>query len=250
MNKRYLPAIAALLIVVTCTSFLPVFATLPTRLVAQPTLTVVTIPQDDQLRNTGVMWFAETQAAFTAGTGTVEDLMAQFKIIVSFNGLPVTPTNFYCQVIEKDKSNPLKNQQAIWENLVTVPKDESGNFICKWRPGKAGVGVLDVYFTGNAETNPNGLAWFISDYVLVVGASFVIGRSTVFGTEIQDICILGWPVGTMTVAGMAPAVAAYEITKPDGTRHWIYADPLGGFASCEDAALVEKAILGLPIPWT
>ena len=51
MNKRYLPAIASLLIIaIALTSFLPVFAALPTMLVAQPTLRVTTIAEDDELR--------------------------------------------------------------------------------------------------------------------------------------------------------------------------------------------------------
>ena len=81
MNKRYLPAIASLLIIaVAMTSFMPVFAALPTRLVAQPTLRVTTIAEDDELRETGVMWMATSQANFLAGTtlgtgpvGSVQD---------------------------------------------------------------------------------------------------------------------------------------------------------------------------------
>ena len=59
MNKRYLPAIASLLIIaIALTSFMPVFAALPTRLVAQPTLRVTTIAEDDEVRQTGIMWMA------------------------------------------------------------------------------------------------------------------------------------------------------------------------------------------------
>ena len=77
------------------------------------------------------------------------DLIAQFKILVSYNGVPVTPDSIFCQFVEKDKAQPLKNQQFTAENLVSVPKENS-NFICKFREGKPGVGVLDVYYIGDA----------------------------------------------------------------------------------------------------
>jgi len=156
-------------------------------------------------------------------------------LFVSYNGIPVAPAAVFCQVVEKDKYNPIKNSQGPWENLVTVPKDVSASFVCKARWGKPGVGVLDVYYVGPG--NPVNIA----DYVLVVSASLAVGRTTVYGTEIQAICLLGWPV---------PTTPAWIITKPDGTLHYIYADALTGWKSCEDLALQEKAQLGIPIPWT
>jgi hypothetical protein len=222
------------------TSFMPVFAALPTRLVAQPTLRVTTIAEDDELRETGVMWMATTPTTFLAKNTPAQDLLAQFKILVSYNGVPTTPTSTYCEFVEKDKANPLKDQQFPAENLKTVPK-ENPNFICKFRWGKPGVGVIDVYYIGAA------LGQYIADYVLVVGASMAVGRTTVFGTEIQDICLLGWPT-------LQAEPTPYIITKPDGTQHWVYADPLGlptlKWASCEDVALMQKDQLGIPIPWT
>jgi hypothetical protein len=240
MNKRYLPAIASLLIIaVALTSFMPVFAALPTRLASQPTLRVTTIAEDDELRETGVMWMADTQATFVSGLPLAQDLLAQFKILVSYNGVPTTPTSTYCQFVEKDKANPLKDQQFPAENLKSVPK-ENPNFICKFRWGKPGVGVLDVYYIGASAGQ------YIADYILVVGVDLAVGRTTVFGAEIQDICLLGWP----TLEAGTP----YVITKPDGTQHWIYADPLGlptaKWISCEDVALMQKDQLGIPIPWT
>jgi hypothetical protein len=249
MKKRYLPAIAALLIALTCASFLPVFGQLPTFVYSAPTLNVVTIAQDDQLRKTGVIVFTDTAADFQAGVFTHQDLMAQFKILVSYNGLQVNPTGLQCFVIEKDKYNPLKHPQGTWEDLVTIPKDMSNNFICKWRSGPPGVGVLDVYFTSGALAGTSygfgaqtQLSQFIADYVLVVYAWYTVGRNTVYGTDIQDICVLGWPLLNNGDTG-------YMITKPDGTFHWVYADQLGPWVNCEDAALYEHAILGLPIPW-
>jgi hypothetical protein len=234
MNKRYLPAIASLLIIaIALTSFTPVLANLPTRLSAYPTLRVTTIAEDDELRQTGVMWMADTEATFVSGLPLAQDLMAQFKILVSYNGVPVTPTSVYCQFVEKDKANPLKNQQFPAENLASVPK-ENPNFICKFRWAKAGVGVLDVYYIGDAYGQ------YIADYILVVGVDLALGRSTVWGTEIQDICLLGWPVGTVLTT----------ITKGNGDIHQIIADPLGEYTSCEDLALLQKQAVGIGIPWT
>jgi len=235
MNKRYLPAIASLLIIaITLTSFMPVFAALPTMLVAQPTLRVVTIAEDDEARQTGIMWMATSQDDFESSTGPIaQDLMSQFKILVSYNGVPVTPTSTYCQFVEKDKANPLKNQQFTAENLVSVPK-ENVNFICKFRWGKPGVGVLDVYYTGDF------LPQYFADYILVVGVDLAVGRTTVFGAEIQDICLLGWPNTEFS----------YFITKPDGTYHYLYADALWPYVSCEDLALLQKNAEGVGIPWT
>ena len=178
--------------------------------------------------------------ALQAGAGLLgpNELMSQFKIFVSYNGVPVTPTAAYCQVVEKDKVNPMKpGLQGPWENLVSKPV-ENKNFVCKWREGKPGVGVLDVYYIGALT------AQYIADYILVVGASLTVGRTTVFGTEIQDICLLGFPAPT--IVALPPA---WIITKPSGDQHPIYADPLGNYVSCEDLALQEQAMLGLPILW-
>jgi hypothetical protein len=240
MKTRYLPAIASILIIaIAMTSLAPVFAALPTRLIAQPILTVVTIAQDDQSRNTGTMWFGTGTTPATLGTGP-QELMSQFKVFVSYNGVPVTPTTTHCQFVEKDKVNPLKpGPQGLWENLVSKPV-ENNNFVCKFRWGKPGVGVIDVYYVGALS------AQYIADYILVVSAGLAVGRTTVMGTEIQDICVLAFPAPTGPTTIVA---SSWLITKPDGTVHPIYADPLGAYVSCEDAALQEQAMLGLPILW-
>jgi len=236
MKTRYLPAIASILIIaVALTSFMPVFAALPTRLIAQPTLTVVTIAQDDMARETGVILFGTGTTVATLGTGP-QLLMSQFKVFVSYNGIPVTPTATGCEFVEKDKVNPLKpGPQGPYENLVSKPVDVSDNIVCKFRWGKPGVGVLDAYYVGALSPVK------IADYILVVSASLPIGRTTVTGAEIQDICVLGFPA-----PGVTPA---WIITKPSGDTHPIYADALGNYVSCEDLALQEQAMLGLPILW-
>jgi hypothetical protein len=234
LNKRYLPAIASLLIVaVLASSFLPVFA-VTLRYRADPVLVVKTIAEDDELRQTGVILMADTKAGFL-GTPMASKLLAQYKILVTYNGVPVTPTSYTCQIIEKDKYNPLKAKQGVWENLATSVL-VTDNFICKWRAGKPGVGVLDLYYIGTRSGQ------FIADYIVVVTATLAIGHTVVYGTEMQDVCVLGWPVDNVGYA--------WRITKPDGTRHWIWADPMNGAVSCEDVALEQKDQLGIPIPWT
>jgi hypothetical protein len=103
-------------------------------------------------------------------------------------------------------------------------------------PGQRDAGILKGSGQGNGINSG-----------LVVGVDLAVGRTTVWGTEIQDICLLGWPAPGET--------AAWLITKPDGTVHAIYADPLGQpevgrWISCEDLALMQKDLLGIPIPWT
>jgi len=250
MNKRYLPVIAAVLIAITCTAFLPVFAqvstlpSLPTFIYAAPTLTVVTIAQDDQARHTGVMWLADSEADFATLTGG--SLVSQYKVLVAYNGVPVVPSSTYCQFVEKDKSEPLKNKQGPWETLATSPIDMSANFLCKFRWGKPGVGVIDVYYIGA------GTAASIADYVMIVGINFVVGRSTVYGSDMQDLCVLGWPIGftgdvmgTLTTAAVPYApLTGVSLVKP------IYTDPLGLWKSCEDLALMQKQAELVPIQWS
>jgi hypothetical protein len=216
-------------------------AQLPTFIFAAPTLSVVTIAQDDQMRHTGVMWLSESMATYVAGAPVAWDYMSQFKLLVSYNGLPVAPSSQGCYVIEKDKYNPVKSAQGTWENLRTVPVDVTQYFVCKFRWGAPGVGVVDVYWIG--PTTGGSASIHISDYVLVVYANYAVGRNTVYGSDIQDICLLGWQMS-------GSATPQWVVTKPDGTEHWIYADPMGGWRSCESLALMQKDLLGIPIPWT
>lgn len=241
MNKRYLPAIAAFFILaITAASFVPVYAATALRAQVSPTLYVLTIPEDDEVHKTGIMLLG------TPPTGmeyqyAKKDLLAQFKVIVSYNGVPVRAT-LACQVIEKDKVNPLKTKQFYAENLVSVPRDMTGNFICKYREGKPGIGVIDVYWVGPSATSSIiSVGQFIADYILIVQFTYTIGRTVIYGTEMQDICVLGWPLVT-TGFGV--------VTKPDGTEHYVFPNPLGEYNSCEDAALYQKHMLGLTIPWS
>jgi len=239
----YLPAIAVLLILtVTLSSYSAVTALptgLPTRAIAQPTLQVVTIAEDDEKRETGIMvlglqpkgpWDKPNDAYCAANPGACIDKLAQYKIMVTFNGVPVN-FNVDCQFIKKEKMHPLQKPQFPTEQLRTVLTDESANFVCKLRQGKPGVGVLDVYYVGPQEKQ------FIADYVIVVQVWQTFGTTTVYGAEIQDVCVLGWAIDSNTM----------RLTKPDGTQHFSWPDTLGPFAGCEEAALWERDAMGLPL---
>jgi len=258
MDKRYLPAIASIFILaLTLSSILPVYAVTLTA-AARPTLDVVTIAEDDAVRNTGIILMGLTTPHYSDDIWgqvgwpqedmvTYAKLLSQYKILVSYNGVPVA-ASITCQVIEKDKANP-KTPQFAAENLMTEVSDYSSHFACKARWGKVGVGVLDVYYIGPATGQ------YIADYVLAVTATYTIGTSMIYGTELQDVCVLGWPSLLSTfVTGGAPAAypetafGAYPLTKPDGTVHWIYVDPLGLENSCEDMVILERFAMGLAIP--
>lgn len=237
LDKKILPAVASLLVLGTLLSLVvPAFAEMPALAIAGPTLVVRTIAEDDQIRKTGVIILGMTPPGFPDQlTFSTADWLAQFKISITYNGVAVNATTLYCQVIEKDKYNPVKDQQFPAENLKTVPKDQSGLFVCKWRSGKPGIGVLDVYYIGTAA------AQYIADYVLVVSASYTIGRTVAYGTDMQDICVLGYPIVLTINDG--------GLFSDDGGPLFLV-DPLGSYVSCEDAALAEKNALGLGIPWT
>jgi hypothetical protein len=240
MKKYYLPAIASLLILaITASSFLPVLAQgMPTRATVAPSLVVTTIAEDDEVHKTGIMLMGSTivTSPNELGTGT-RDLLAQFKVLVTYNGVPRTPATFICQFIEKDKFNPIKFKQFTAENVATDPVWVN-DFVCKLRWGKEGVGVIDVYYLG--ELVPAKIA----DYIMVVWATMTVGRTALWGTEMQDLCLLGWPMATD---------GQYTITKPDGDLHVITPNPFGTYDSCDDITLYQKhVILGFPmstLPW-
>ncbi len=232
MDKRILPVVAsALIIVMVLATVMPVMAVTVLRARADPTLEVTTIAEDDEKRQTGVIVFGLlpnlalwTNKGYEIGT----DKLAQYKILVTYNGVPVT-FNVECQFIKKEKLHPLQYKQFKEENLKTVLTDESRSFKCKLRTGKAGIGVLDVYYIGTQEKQ------FIADYIMKVHVWTTFGTTVIHGTEIQDVCVLGWSMGTNHLA----------FSKPDGTTHDSWDDALGTFASCEEAALWQRDNLGL-----
>jgi len=254
MNHKFIPAVAAILILGLMLSSTPLTYAVNV-LTFGPKLEVVTIPQDNQKLGTGIMILGLNP---TGQTIPGSDVMSQHKIIVTYNGATVQwrigdpGPSVLCNVLEKDKVNVIPDpktgigQQFPQENLLTKLVDVSSKFVCKvrWKSPAEGVlesvGVLDVYFTGTAN------AVWIADNILVVEAFFTVGRTVVFGSDIQDICVLGY-----AVFGALPATAfppAWTITKPDGTQHWIWDNPMGDFVGCEQLALAQRDILGLTLP--
>jgi hypothetical protein len=270
MNHKFIPAVAAILIIGIMLSSTPLAAAQAV-VSFGPKLDVVTIPQDNQKLKTGVMLLGMVgNTVASAGAGQT-DVMSQHKIIVTYNGATLQwrigdpGPSIACNVLEKDKVNVIPDpksgdgQQFPTENLLTKLVDVSNKFVCKvrWKSPAAGIlestGVLDVYFTGLVGTNAAGQAvaippsavW-IADNILVVEAFFTVGRTVVFGSDIQDICVLGYAVtGNDPATSMA---ATWIITKPDGTQHYIWANAMGNFVGCESLALAQRDVLGLKLP--
>ena len=258
MNKFVLPSTAALLIlVIAVSSFMPAAAV--ARVVVAPYLQVVTIPEDDQIRQTGFMLLGLSSTTGLPAANVPTDFLSQHKLLITLNGLLVPSSGLVvmCNVIEKDKEAlppdestgkfPSKNRQFTRENMKTALIDVAQYFICKAKY-KAGmsVGVLDVYYIG-----PQDKA-FIADHILVVHVTYTVGRQVFYGTEIQDICMLGWPV-----AGTYTSVTKYYLNAKGvataGDQHWLQGnfDPMGAFPGCEDAALYERSLINeLPLGQT
>jgi hypothetical protein len=245
MNKFVLPSTAALLIlVIAVSSFMPAAAV--SRIVVAPYLQVVTIPEDDQIRQTGFMLLGLNPVTGNPDPTMPTDLMSQHKLLITLQGQLVSTTGLVitCNVAEKDKEavsrdvttgkTISKNRQFPQENLKTTLIDVAQYFVCKprWKPGGLSVGVLDVYYIGPLTPD------FIADHMLVVHVTYTVGRQVFYGTEIQDICILGYPV----------ANAYIRATKTNGDTHWLLApgvDPMVSSPSCEEVALFQRAMLGL-----
>jgi hypothetical protein len=253
MNHKLLPVLAAVLVLLALFGSTP-FSFAVARYTVAPSLVVWTIPQDDQKREKGIIILG----GFTGhGDPLVVDSMSQHKLLVTYNGQTVmwkfsdpAPIVVTCNVLEKDKVNPAPDKKGVTaqfpqENIITKLVDVSDNFVCKvrWKSPVTGYlessGVLDVYYTGPTTAEKTALAnpanW-IADNILTVEATLKIGRSLAFGTDIQDICVLGWSLDSQ---------AAVSYTKPDGTKHYLVQNALGPYASCDDAALYQRDQLGM-----
>jgi hypothetical protein len=262
MKSKYSISVIASVLIVTMAlySFMPVMAQVP---VIGPKLDVKTVAQDDQMRKTGVIVLGMIPTKpwpSDKGYSQGQKLFSEYKLIVSMNGLTIFwsqsgPTSSYpyagpiitCNVLEKDKVNPVPDKFGVptaqfpQENLETKLYDVSDKFICKvhWKqpagmPGMyESVGVLDVYYVGPV------IGTVIADNILSVEASWVIGTVVVMGTDMQDICVLGWSMATNDLF----------VTLPDGhpgnEPQWISTDALNKFAGCDAAALVQRDYLGI-----
>jgi hypothetical protein len=268
MNHKYISAIAAFLILGVLLSATPL--AYAQTLGFGPKLEVVTIPQDNQKLKKGIIILGIDVAGDT--TPGPSDLLSQHKIIVTYNGATLTwavgtagPT-IACNVLEKDKVNVVPDpktgdgKQGDYENLMTKMVDVTDKFVCKvrWKSPATGVlesvGVLDVYYVGPLPKSPDPLnqhdlgvtgksvgVW-IADNILVVEAFFTVGRTVVFGSDLQDICVLGWPIAGSIVNVVAGPT--WIITKPDGLPHYIFQNAMGNFVGCEELALAQRDVLG------
>jgi len=275
MNHKFIPAVAAFLIIGMLLSATPL--AYAATLQFGPKLEVITIPQDNQKLAKGIIILGiDMNPTYPQAAPINIDLLSQHKLIVTYNGATLTwrvgdpgPT-IACNVLEKDKiavqADPKTGdgKQGSWENLMTKLVDVSDKFVCKprWKSPTAGilesVGVLDVYYVGPLPTpqdEVNGkltggvtgaaAGVWIADNILVVEAFVTVGRTVAFGSDIQDICVLGWGV-VATDFEFAPPTAF--ITKPDGTRHWIWPNAMGSWVSCEELALAQRSLLSITIP--
>ncbi len=256
MNRKLVPVVAVFLVLVALFGSTPLsYALVPT---FGPKLDVWTIPQDDQKRDKGIILLGldgthpkcttvKTKVTTTLPLCTEQDLLSQHKLLVTWNGLPLMWQIGYpgvtiaCNVLEKDKVNVVADpktgtgKQGDWENVMTKLVDVSDKFSCKprWKSPVAGlyesVGVLDVYYIGPYDGH------WIADHILVVEAYITVGRTVVFGSDIQDICVLGWNEGD----------EPDSVSKPDGSAHYIFPNALGSYVSCEDLALLQRDDVGI-----
>jgi len=179
------------------------------------------------------------------------DLLSQHKILATLNGVPTRPDYFLCEVIEKEKakippmdSKTPSKRQFDDELIKTTVKDVSSNFICKVHWVKPGVGALDVYFIGPRTKH------FIADHMLIITMGWKVGRTTVWASDLQDICILGWSMGN-NVLKIYLFKNPGKSTWPAG-REYFYSwdDALNKFVSCDEAAVWQRAWIegGWPYP--
>jgi hypothetical protein len=277
MNRKLLPFVAAFLILAVVLGATPfIYAVSSTAIGSK--LEVTTIAQDDQQRETGVMILGIDPFDHANPKDPLPyDLMAQYKLLVTYNGgtmtwaLGTVGVAIACNVLEKDKVSPTVDpktgtgQQFPHEELLTKLTDVSDKFVCKprWKSPTPGTvessGVLDVYFVGPLPSAPvtsndpkkanpgvsgDDVKVWIADYVLVVEATIAIGRTVIFGTDVQDICVLGWAVDPRF--GLLFIVATpFTITKPDGTAHYVWQNALGPWPGCDGLVLAELNVLNL-----
>jgi len=205
--------------------------------------------EDDEVRNEGIMVICPA-LPLPAGAGAVdpdtcndngddiwEDIHASYRLSTAYEGVPVEAT-ILCMVVRKDVESP-SAPQVPEEVIATEPVDVSDRFFCMTRPVAPGVGVLDVYYGGPQAAEAIGA------YELVVQAGLAVGSQWYWGTVTQDLCVLGWPFND----GISNKTFAVDASTEVGLKHLKRAmHPLDGFASCDDAALIQRQMLGLTIP--
>jgi len=286
MNHKFVPAVAAFLILGMLLAAIPV--SVASVYAIGPQLGVVTIPQDDQALGTGVIILGLTPGVTVRYPGPAQPLymklMAQYKIIITYNGqtllwqIGTAGPSVTCNILEKDKVQVIPDpksqlgQQGSWETLMTKLVDVTDKFVCKprWKSPVLGwdesVGVLDVYWDGplpTAQTVVNGVptggvtfnsvGYWLADNIVTVEAYFSAGSTVVFGSDIQDLCTLGWgvPVAADNANAAKSMIVPPWFTLPDGTtKHYYWLRAMGLWVSCEALTIAERNALGIPIPTT
>jgi hypothetical protein len=169
------------------------------------------------------------------------DLLSQHKILATLNGVPTKPDYTLCEIVEKEKakippqdSKTASKRQFPDEVIKTTMIDVTSNFVCKFRWIKPGVGSLDVYFVGPHVYN------FIADHMLIVTLGYKVGKMTVWASDLQDICILGWAMGLegLGIQLFPPSTLSAGLYF---NEYWSWPDPMGPFVSCDEAAAWQLA---------
>jgi hypothetical protein len=181
--------------------------------------------------------------------GAGMDLLSQHKILATLNGVPTKPDYLLCEVVEKEKAKipPMTSKtpslrQFPDEIIKTTLIDVTSNFICKVNWIKPGVGALDVYFVGPVVSQ------FIADHMLIVTAGYKVGKMTIWASELQDICILGWSMDSNVLSiSMFPGYGLSTGTYTDTYYSW--PNPMNGFVSCDEAAAWQLTYLAGGWPW-
>jgi len=169
------------------------------------------------------------------------DLLSQHKMLATLNGVPTKPDYLLCEIVEKEKAKippqttkSASKRQFPDEVIKTTLQDVTSNFVCKFRTDKPGVYVLDVYFVGP------GVSKFIADHMLIVTVGYKVGTTTIWASDLQDICILGWSMGSNSLA--ISLFAPYSLsTGSYSDTYWSWDDAIGPFASCDEAAAWQLA---------
>lgn len=146
------------------------------------------------------------------------------------NGIPVQPDVTFMAVFKKEEVNPSEKQFSR-ENLMTDLTDVSEQFVMKYRTLIPGVGSFDVYYVGPVNKE------YVADYIVLFQAAMKVRNRWIYGTSLQDLCILGWSMDSR-----------YWVTKlPDGSSHYGWANPLGPFTSYDEAVFWQRISLDLPV---
>jgi hypothetical protein len=167
------------------------------------------------------------------------DLHAKYAITIEPSLPPEAKPAIACQVIKKLKFVPVPPDSRIigWgfmgaHLLPSADTNMTGVFGCTYTRTAEGKLELDVALTGNPD-DPT----LTASYVLVISViydesllPFKLLARKVEGSNLGDLCVLSWHYGRH---------------PPEGTAK--SGDPFGPFMSCEEAVLMQRYLLGIPM---